>query len=107
MTNRHIPLSGVVGAFGTTQTARDLGASVLVSAGTGTGQLDITSGRIKADTVYWNGSAVATPDTAGYPKVTIKSGTGTGEVSLASGIVADPAGVTTLLSRLSATRAAP
>lgn len=34
----------------------------------------------------WNGTAVATPDTAGYPKVTIKSGTGTGEVSLTSGI---------------------
>lgn len=27
----------------------------------------------------------ATPDTAGYPKVTIKSGTGTGEVSLSGG----------------------
>lgn len=35
----------------------------------------------------WNGSAVATPDTAGYPKVTIKSGTGTGEISLSSGAV--------------------
>lgn len=36
---------------------------------------------------YWNGTAVATPDTAGYPKVTIKSGTGTGEISLSSGLV--------------------
>jgi hypothetical protein len=35
----------------------------------------------------WNGSAVATPDSAGHPKVTIKSGTGTGEVSLSSGAV--------------------
>lgn len=34
----------------------------------------------------WNGSNVATPDTAGYPKVTIKSGTGTGEISLSSGV---------------------
>jgi hypothetical protein len=33
----------------------------------------------------WNGSNVASPDTAGYPKVTIKSGTGTGEISLSSG----------------------
>lgn len=36
----------------------------------------------------WNGTNVATPDTAGYPKITIKSGTGTGEVSLSSGLVA-------------------
>ena len=34
----------------------------------------------------WSGTAVATPDTAGYPKVTIKSGTGTGEISLSSGV---------------------
>jgi hypothetical protein len=34
---------------GTSQTARDLGASVLISAGTGTGQLDVTSGVISAD----------------------------------------------------------
>jgi hypothetical protein len=33
----------------------------------------------------WLGTAVATPDTAGYPKTTIKSGSGTGEVSLSSG----------------------
>jgi hypothetical protein len=36
----------------------------------------------------WTGTNVATVDTAGYPKVTIKSGTGTGEVSLTSGIAA-------------------
>lgn len=39
----------------------------------------------KVDVTKWNGTAVATPDTAGYPKVTIKSGTGTGEISLSSG----------------------
>lgn len=74
----------------------------------------------------WNGSNVATPDSAGHPKVTLKAGTGTGEVSLSSGAVllqatqtgvtiptvttltnapSDSSGVTTLLSRLSATRA--
>ena len=36
----------------------------------------------------WLGTAAATPDTAGHPKVTIKSGTGTGEISLTSGRVA-------------------
>lgn len=35
----------------------------------------------------WTGTNVASPDTAGYPKVTLKSGTGTGEVSLSSGTV--------------------
>lgn len=33
----------------------------------------------------WTGTNVATPDTAGYPKVTVKVGTGTGEVNLSSG----------------------
>lgn len=32
---------------GTTQTARDIGASVLLSSGTGTGQVDLSSGRVK------------------------------------------------------------
>ncbi len=34
---------------GTSQTARDLGASVLLSSGTGTGQLSFTSGIVKSD----------------------------------------------------------
>lgn len=66
-------------------TAVTTNASLLTS-GTGTDQLSVASGRGKADTVYWNASAVATPDTAGYPKVTVKSGTGTGEISLTSGM---------------------
>lgn len=41
----------------------------------------------KADVTKWNGTAVASPATAGYPAVTIKSGTGTGEISLSSGQV--------------------
>lgn len=40
---------------------------------------------IPVNVTAWNGTAVATPDTAGYPKVTLKSGTGTGEVSLSGG----------------------
>ena len=40
---------------------------------------------IPVNVTAWNGTAVVTPDTAGYPKVTIKSGTGTGEVSLSGG----------------------
>ena len=52
---------------GTTQTGRDVGLSVLISSGTGTGQLDVTSGRIKADTVYFGGSAGSF--TTGVPSV--------------------------------------
>lgn len=40
-----------------------------------------------ADVIHWNGTSIATPDTAGYPKVTIKDGTGTGELDTASGKV--------------------
>ena len=42
---------------------------------------------VAADVTKWNGTAVATPDTAGYPKVTIKDGTGAGEIALTSGAV--------------------
>ncbi|MDO8675544.1 MAG: hypothetical protein Q7K71_05445 [Candidatus Omnitrophota bacterium] len=89
-----IDFSNVKNATGSTTlsnitipTVTDVTNAVGVKTGTGANQLDVTSGRIKADTVYWNGSAVATPDTAGYPKVTIKFGTGAGEVSLLSGAV--------------------
>ena len=41
-----------------------------------------------ANVVAWSGTTVPTPDTAGYPKVTVKSGTGTGELSVAAGVVA-------------------
>lgn len=39
----------------------------------------------EANVTQWNGTAVATPATAGYPAVTLKVGTGTGEVNLSSG----------------------
>lgn len=48
----------------------------------------VSGGRVESNVTYWNGSAVATPDTSGYPKVTLKSGTGTGEVNLSSGNLA-------------------
>lgn len=43
---------------GTAQTARDIGASVLLSSGTGTGQLDFTSGVVKANVTQNAGSAI-------------------------------------------------
>lgn len=55
---------------GTAQTARDIGLLVL------------------ANVTQWLSTAVATPDTVGYPKVTIKDGTGTGEIDTTAGAVA-------------------
>lgn len=48
---------------GTSQTGRDLGASVLISPGTGAGQLDVTSGVIKANLAQILGTALT--ETAG------------------------------------------
>src|SRR4051794_28903350 len=36
------------------------------------------AGDIRVNPTYWNDSAVAAPDTAGYPVITVKHGTGTG-----------------------------
>ena len=47
-----------VGRFGNTAvTGRDIGASVLLSTGTGTGQLDFTTGVVKANVTQFGGSA--------------------------------------------------
>lgn len=48
---------------GTAQTARDVGASVLLSSGSGTGQLDFTSGVVKANLAQILGTALT--ETAG------------------------------------------
>ena len=45
------------------------------------------AGDIRVNPTYWNDSAVAAPDTAGYPKVTVKAGTASGEIDLTSGQV--------------------
>lgn len=58
-----------------------------LQAGTGAGQLDFTNGVLKGNVTQWNGTNVATPDTAGHPKVTIKDGTGTGEIALTNGAI--------------------
>lgn len=43
--------------------------------------------KLQVDVTQWNGTAVATPDTAGFPKITIKDGTGAGEIALTGGKV--------------------
>lgn len=75
-------------------------------------------GRPETNVSHWKGTAAAAADTAGYPVVTIKDGTGQGEllttlgkvdnvllVDVATTLTNDPTGVTTLLSRISASRA--
>lgn len=53
----------VIKIAGTTQTARDIGASVLLSSGSGVGQLDFTSGVVKANLAQILGTALT--ETAG------------------------------------------
>ncbi|TIS73343.1 MAG: hypothetical protein E5W99_25865, partial [Mesorhizobium sp.] len=43
---------------GTSQTARDIGASVLLSSGTGTGQVSLTAGVVSANATQISGAAV-------------------------------------------------
>lgn len=62
------------------------------------------AGDIDVDVTSWNGTAVASPDTAGYVKATLKTGTGTGEVNLTSGNVAlTAAGNTAVVTELMGT----
>lgn len=70
---------------GTSQTARDIGASVLLSSGTGTGQLDFTSGVVKANVTQNAGSAITSA--AGIQEVKVAS-LATGAITAAS-IAAD------------------
>lgn len=56
-------------------------------AGTGTDIELENKDPLPVNVLEWNTTNVATPDTAGYPKVTLKHGTGTGEISLTSGKV--------------------
>lgn len=57
---------------GTAQTGRDIGASVLLSAGTGTGQLDFTSGVVKANATQWLGGTIPAVNVTGVPLVDVK-----------------------------------
>lgn len=56
----------------TTQTGRDIGASVLLSTGTGTGQLDFTSGVVKANATQWLGGTIPAVNVTGVPLVDAK-----------------------------------
>lgn len=62
----------VIKIAGTSQTARDIGASVLLSSGTGTGQLDFTSGVTKANATQWLGGTIPAVSVTGVPLVDAK-----------------------------------
>lgn len=66
-TNASLLTSGT----GTSQLSVSSG-QVILQAGTGTGQLDFTSGVLKANTVQLLGTAWLTPGTAGTPDVNVK-----------------------------------
>lgn len=76
---------------GTAQTARDIGASVLLSSGTGTGQITIASGVVEANPVKWLGGTIPAVNVTGVPKVDIVDWLGSAPSSLSSGkVLSDP-----------------
>lgn len=79
---------------GTAQTARDIGASVLLSTGTGTGQLDFTAGVVKANLAQILGTALT--ETAGQIAAAFKKwfdvASPTGTVNSIPGAVAGASG---------------
>lgn len=75
----------VIKVAGTTQTARDLGASVLLSTGTGTGQLDFTSGVVKANVTQNAGSAITSA--SGIQEVKVASTATAAIAAIADGLL--------------------
>jgi len=83
-----------ISVSGTTLTARDIGASVLLSSGTGTGQLDFTSGVVKSSMVQILGTAIAgtaAQISAAFTKFFDKA-TPTGTINSIPDVVAGAAG---------------
>lgn len=71
---------------GTTQTARDLGASVLLSSGTGTGQVDISAGIVKSNMIQIDGDATnGNNATLNLKKISVINSTGDALVLTSSG----------------------
>lgn len=69
---------------GTAQTARDLGASVLLSSGTGTGQLSFTSGILKVDVDTIKTNPVVNAGTITFP--TTATLASTNNITAATGV---------------------
>ena len=78
--------ANVIQVNGTAQTARDLGASVLISSGTGTGQLSVTSGVIASNVTQIDGSANGTHATGMIP-ADVRDALGNAITTTASGVL--------------------
>lgn len=89
-----VPDVNVIYVGGTSQTARDLGASVLISAGTGAGQLSVSAGVISANAIQWLGSNITAANLVGVPVVDLGFTRGS-RVSAAAGYVSVDWGTTT------------
>ena len=82
---------GPTGA-GTAQTARDIGASVLLSSGTGTGQLSITSGIAKVDVDTIKTNPVVNAGTITFPTTATLAST----TNITAGTITTATAVTTV-----------
>jgi len=72
----------------TAQTGRDVGASVLLSNGTGAGQVTLTSGRVNADVTHIAAAAVSTSTAQLGVNVVNAAGTAWGSGAITSGAFA-------------------
>lgn len=87
-------LNAVPGAYGDGTAGKALGEIAGVKAQTDLLQFSTGSGVncVFADNKRWRGTDLPTPDTAGYPKVTVKNGVAGGEILISSGKIALVAG---------------
>jgi hypothetical protein len=93
----------VIKVAGTTQTARDLGASVLLSVGTGAGQVNLASGKVPATLASTDvtGNVACDLQTIKTQAVTAAAGvTFPASIGTSTYAGADTSGTTTLLSRI-------
>ena len=87
--------TSVFTVLGDPQVAMDSNGAVLIQTGSGTGQLDFTSGVVKANVTQLLGTAWLTPGTAGTPDVNAKLIGGTSQTGADVG-----ADATTLVARV-------
>lgn len=89
-----LPRTNVHSFGGASQSSRDIGASVLLSSGTSTGQLDFTSGVVKANATQINAVSTSSVTTVNANVGTTQpiNFTGTGASALAKSDMVDVAG---------------
>ncbi|HCZ47708.1 MAG TPA: hypothetical protein DCZ11_01735, partial [Gammaproteobacteria bacterium] len=86
-----LPRANVHAFGGTAVTGRDIGASVLLSSGTGTGQVTLTSGRVNADLTHIATAAVSTSTAQLGVNVVNAAGTAWGSGAITAGAIASNA----------------